>query len=303
MAAMEPERYEAEIFEPEKKKKNEEYYLEPEPPRRRRRWPWFVLGGCAMLCCLCLVVPLVFLSVGGVAFSAMIAGSEVTERGTEQIDVTGDALAFTVQNDVGDVTIETGAEGAIVVDYVKRAYSISRGEARDRLNDVVIRLEETAEGEVSLTVESPSSRFSLVHIDSVDLVISVPPDTVYDLVASVDVGSLRIGNDVQVSHVDAQVDVGSIALHSTLSEDLTDSRLRVDVGEVSLDLPEDAYLRVEGFTDVGDISVDPALDVSGVDHRQEVTNERWTGTFGSGEGTAPLLEITIDVGEIRINAQ
>lgn len=300
---MDPERIEAEVVEPERKRKNEEYYLEPEPPRRRRRWPWFVLGGCVVLCCLCFVVPLAFLSVGGAVFSAVVEGSEVTERGTEQIEVTGDALAFTVQNDVGDVTIETGEEGVIAIDYVKRAYGISRGEARDRLNDVVVRLEETAEGEVSLTVERPSSRFSLVRIDSVDLVITVPPDTVYDMVANVDVGSLRIGNGVQVSHVDAQVDVGSIALRNTLSDDLTDSRLRVDVGEVTVDLPEGAYLRVEGSTDVGDISVDPALDASGADHQQEVTNERWTGTFGSGEGTAPLLEITIDVGDIRINAQ
>jgi len=299
---MDPEQYEAEPVEAARKRKNEEYYLEPEPPRRRR-WPWFVLGGCVVLCCLCFVVPLAFLSVGGAVLSAVVEGSEVTERGTEQIDVTGDALVFTIQNDVGDVTIETGNEGEIVVDYVKRAYGIGRGEARERLSDVTVRLEETAEGEVSLTVDRPGSRFSLVRIDSVDLVVSVPPDMVYDLVASVDVGALRIGNDVQVSHVDGQVDVGSIALHGTFSEDLTDSRLRVDVGEVVLDLSEDAYVLVEGFTDVGDIKVDPSLDVSGVDHQQEVTNERWTGTFGSGEGTAPLLEVTIDVGEIRINAQ
>jgi hypothetical protein len=299
---MDPEQYEAEPVEPERKRKNEEYYLEPEPPRRRR-WPWFVLGGCVVLCCLCFVVPLALLSVGGAVLSAVVEGSEVTERGTEQIDVTGDALTFTIQNDVGDVTIETGNEGEIVVDYVKRAYGISRGEARERLNDVNVRLEETAEGEVSLTVARPSSRFSLVRIDSVDLVISVPPDMVYDLAVNVDVGALRIGNNVQVSHVDAQVDVGSIALHGTLTGDLTDSRLRVDVGEIILDLSQDAYLRVEGFTDVGDITVDSALDVLDVDHQQDVTNERWTGTIGSGEGTAPLMEITTDVGDIRINAQ
>src|SRR5690606_5187846 len=114
--AMDPERIEAEVVEPERKRKNEEYYLEPEPPRRRRRWPWFVLGGCVVLCCLCFVVPLAFLSVGGAVFSAVVEGSEVTERGTEQIEVTGDALAFTVQNDVGDVTIETGEEGVIAID-------------------------------------------------------------------------------------------------------------------------------------------------------------------------------------------
>ena len=46
-----------------------------------------------------------------------------------------------------------------------------------------------------------------------------------------------------------------------------------------------------------------ALDVLDVDHQQDKTNERWTGTIGSGEGTAPLMEITTDVGDIRINAQ
>lgn len=300
---MDSERYEAEMLEPEPKpkRKNEEYYLEPEPPRRRR-WPWFLLGGCVMLCCLCFVLPLSVLSIGGAVFSAVIEGSEVTERGTEQIDVSGDTLAFVVDNEVGDVSIETGESGVITVDFVKRAYGISRGEARSRLDEVTVQLEESGEGEVRLSVDRPGARFSLARVDSVDLTVTVPADMVYDLSVNGDVGALRVASDVQVSHVDAEIDVGDIDFGGTFTEDVTDSRLRTDVGEISVSVPEDVFLRVEANTDVGAIAVDQSVSASDVDRQDDVTNERWRGTFGEGSGTPPLLEITISVGDIRIDA-
>ncbi len=127
-----------------------------------------------MLCCLCFILPLAVLSIGGVVFSAVIEGSEVTERGSEQLDVTADALTFVIDNEVGDITLETGDAGVIAVDYLKRAYGISRSQARSRLDDVTVRLEDAGEGAVRLTVDRPSGGFSLARVDSVDLNITRP---------------------------------------------------------------------------------------------------------------------------------
>lgn len=312
---MEPERYEAEVIGPETKKKNEEYYLEPEPPRRRR-WPWFVLGGCVMLCCLCFVLPLALVSIGGVAFSAVMESSEVTERGSVQIDlnevtesgstqfdVDADALDFTIENEVGDVTIETGADDVIAADFVKRAYGISRNQARNRLDDVTVELQEVGEGAVRLSVNRPSSTFSLARVESVDLIITVPAGTVFDLDVNGGVGAVRIGRDVQVSHVDAQVNVGELVFNGVFAGELSDSRLRTNVGEIRVVVPDDLYARVEAETNVGNFSVDSALASSDVEESDEVTGHQWHGTLGEGSGTPPRFEMSVNVGDIRIEAE
>ncbi|HMM29873.1 MAG: hypothetical protein AAGU78_14300 [Chloroflexota bacterium] len=299
---MDAEPIEAEIIEPEKRKRRDDYYLQPEPPRRRR-WPWFLLGGCVMLCCLCFILPLAVLSIGGVVFSAVIEGSEVTERGSEQLDVTADALTFVIDNEVGDITLETGDAGVIAVDYLKRAYGISRSQARSRLDDVTVRLEDAGEGAVRLTVDRPSGGFSLARVDSVDLNITVPANTVFDLDVNGGVGAVRIGGEVQASHVDAQVNVGEIGFSGVFTADLADSRFKTNVGEVRLVLPRDLYARVEAETNVGDITVDRALSTSDVENTDEVTGYIWRGTVGAGSGAPPLLELAANVGDIRIDAE
>lgn len=299
---MNPEQTEAEIIEPEKRKRSDDYYLQPEPPRRRR-WPWFVLGGCVMLCCLCFILPLAVLSIGGVVFSAVIEGSEVTERGSEQLDVSARALTFVIDNEVGDITLETGESGVIAVDYLKRAYGISRSQARSRLDDVTVRLEDAGEGTVRLIIDRPSGGFSLARVDSVDLTITVPANTVFDLDVDGGVGALRIGGEVQVSHVDAQVNVGEIGFSGVFAADLTDSRFKTNVGEIRLVLPRDLFARVEAETNVGDVTVDRALSITDAEDTDEVTGYIWRGTVGVGSGTPPVLEVAVNVGDIRLNAE
>lgn len=299
---MDNDRAESDLVEPEKRKRQDDYYLQPEPPRRRR-WPWFVLGGCVVLCCLCFVLPLTVLSIGGVVFSAVIEGSEVTERGSTQLDVSGKTLVFTIDNEVGDVTIETGEASEIAVDYLKRAYGISRSQARSRLDDVTVTLAESAEGAVNLTVDRPSGRFSLARVDSVDLTITVPAGVVFDLDVQGGVGTLRVGSDVQVSHIDAEVNVGDIGFRGAFAADLADSRFRTNVGQITLDVSPDLFAQIDAQTDVGKVTVDQALAVNDVEETRDVPGRKWRGTLGVGTGTPPMIQASINVGDILITVQ
>jgi len=243
------------------------------------------------------------LSIGGVVFSAVIEGSEVTERGSEQLDVTADALTFVIDNEVGDITLETGDAGVIAVDYLKRAYGNQPqpgAQPPGRRDGPPGR---RGRGGGPPDGGPPSGGFSLARVDSVDLNITVPANTVFDLDVNGGVGAVRIGGEVQASHVDAQVNVGEIGFSGVFTADLADSRFKTNVGEVRLVLPRDLYARVEAETNVGDITVDRALSTSDVENTDEVTGYIWRGTVGAGSGAPPLLELAANVGDIRIDAE
>ncbi len=298
---MEPDRPDSEWVEPEKKKKNEEYYLEPEPPRRRR-WPWFVLGGCLLVCCACVVLPLVLFGAGSVVVSTVVESSEVTELGTTQLalDPAATDVTFRIENEVGDITIATGAAGEIVVEYRKVARGIGQGQARSYLDDITVRLEERSDGTIALITERPGGAWSLGRASEVDLTISVPEDVVFDLVVNGGVGSLRVERGVRVGHIDAQVNVGDIVFNGALDEGLVDSRMKVDVGALRLYVPGDLYAQIDAETGVGDVTVDSALNTTVREERRDVTSQAWRGTVGSGSGTAPAIELRAGVGDIGI---
>jgi len=301
---MEPERPDAEWVEPEKKKKNDEYYLEPEPPRRRR-WPWFVLGGCLLVCCACLILPLVLFGAGSVVVSTIVESSEVTELSTTQLALEPDAtdVTFRIENEVGDITITTGAAGEIAVEYRKVARGISQGQARSYLDDINVRLEERSDGTIALTTERPGGTLSFGRASEVDLTISVPDDVVFDLVVNGGVGALRVERGVRVGQIDAQLNVGDIVFNGALDESLSDSRMKVDVGALRLYVPGDLYAQIDAETGVGNVTMDATLDTTVREERRDATRQAWRGTVGSGSGTAPVIELRTSVGDIGIYAE
>lgn len=205
-------------------------------------------------------------------FSAVIEGSEVTEAGTAQLDVSGDTLEFTIDNEVGEVTIEPGADGEITVDFVKCAYGISREQARNRLDDVTVDLRETSERAVNLTVDCPGDGFSLARVDSVDLTLTVPRTMdliVRNGVGDIDARDLRapdrlhvsggVGN-ITLTNIDAgpdtviKSDVGDVRFEGALA-DVGSAKITTDVGKVIVRLPENAGAELDACASVGSIAM------------------------------------------------
>jgi DUF4097 and DUF4098 domain-containing protein YvlB len=288
-----------EVPEPLKQKRMPNF----EPARQRRsRWPFCLLIGCLLLCCLCLVAPICLLATGVATVASVLENSKVTASGVERVTVDADEIInLDVNNNVGDITIQRGSSDEIVVNYTKIAKSFTKDLARDTLNEISLKVEKPSADRVVISVDQGNDQFFCGNRDdqfvcgsaSIDLTISVPEELY--LTVTNNVGDIKIENilarDLQVAS-----DTGDIHFDGELGASGSYS-LESDTGDLVMVLPGDTFVALDAETSVGD------LDLS--DFNISVDEERgpgasWQGRLGDGNETPPTLRLKTDTGDITI---
>jgi hypothetical protein len=191
----------------------------PAPRRARRRWPWFLLGGCCLGCCLCVTVPTLLVGAGGAILASVLdATSSQTFSQTLDVDP-GRVVSLVVDNPSGEVTIKHGQSDQIIVEYKKRAYALSKRAAENALDDATVKVDQSGDT-VTITTDNQSSSV-WAFTASVDLAITVPPQTLVDVTN--DAGEIKVILPAQAYiMLDAETDTGGIdvvGLVSTAKEE------------------------------------------------------------------------------------
>ncbi|HML23692.1 MAG TPA: DUF4097 family beta strand repeat-containing protein [Aggregatilinea sp.] len=289
-------------YGPEKPKR---IYVPETAAPRRRRWPWILLG-CLFAPCLCCA-----LSVGGMAgvgaiFAAVFNDHKITDSGMETVAVDPDSpVSLTVDSQVGDVHIRSGATDEVTVEWVKTASGLSDSSARDQMAKMAIDVTET-DGTVSVVVGDGSGGWAFFgdlfgSANSVELTITVP-----DALANLDV-ELNVG-DISISSVDAEElslanNTGDITYSGTLAGN-GPFDAKTNIGSIELTLAANMQADLKARTDIGEVSVVGFDNMSGSGSGAEnVTGGEWTGTLGSDAGNAPRLDVTVNIGDIKIRAR
>lgn len=293
-----------EVPEPMKQKRMPEF----EPVRqRRRRWPFFVLAGCLLLCCLCLVLPICLLITGVATAASVLENSKITASGFEQVTIDADEIVtLEVDNAVGDIRVERGSGDEIVVNYTKTARSFTKDMAREALKAIVLSVDEPSADRVVISVNQEEDQFFCGDRDggffcgsqSVDMTISVPEQV--RLVISNNVGDIRVENvtarDLQITN-----NTGDVHVDADLGPS-GDFSIETDVGDIMLVLPDDTFIDVNAETSVGDINLSD-FNVSQRDEDRNGPSSSWQGTLGDGNETPPSLRLRTNVGDITFESR
>src|SRR5262249_40158791 len=144
---------------------------------RRRRGPrWFVwLLGC-LLGALLLVLLVCALVGGLVAGIAIKLATEVTASATStQTFSVRDAPSLDIHDASGQVRVQTGTPGVVEIEITKKARDASQSAAESDLDNIGVTATQTGD-RISIATSFHDEGF-LVSSSSVNLLITVPPDT------------------------------------------------------------------------------------------------------------------------------
>ena len=184
--------------------------------------------------------------------------------------------------------------GTVIVEGVRRVRSDRITDARDRLNDISVRITELGNA-VNVTTEhlkDPDGRSY-----EVDYRVFVPPTFQVDVEqvnGEISVQELR--DEIVVSSVNGSVDVTDVS--GNLRVTVTNGAIGADVtlragggvdlrtvnGDVNLTIPTNTSSTLEAMVVNGSIKITNLL-LNG----QTITSSRVTGTLGGGNGTITLM--------------
>jgi len=211
-----------------------------------------------------------------------------------------------VEIDVGSINI-TGADVTDCNGTAEiRVRASSEEEAREIAEKVEIKL--IKEGKtLTLKIEKPSMKKS--YSVSVRYNITVPKQTNLQLESDVGEisisqisGQIEIETDIgkikckEISgDIDLESDVGEVkVVYCETAPALQNISIQTDIGAINLTVPTDFSARVDARTDVGSISTNLPLKVTGT------VGKKLRGTIGDGKGKVSLRT---DVGSIKIKQQ
>lgn len=263
-----------------------------------------LLGGA----CLCAFV---ITGIVGTGF-ATVGQTGVTETMATELPVETPAT-LTVNNQVGDITVQSGDTDVIQVQATKEASAFLGTWADDLLQDIEVRTE-SAGSSARIVVDAPTEL--RLGSTSVALTVTVPEQTSLDIVNNVgDVrisgteGDLRLRSNVGeitlrdvTIHEDYDVgaDVGDIRFSGRLPEQQGQVLLQTNVGEVIVAVPEDSSFALDAETDVGDITT--SFEVQD----RQPTDGNPPGEvlmgFVNTEANGVQLILRTDTGDIEIQA-
>lgn len=293
-----------EVPEPMKQKRMPEF----EPVRRRRtRWPFFLLLGCFLLCCICVIGPICALATGIATFASVFENSKVTASDVERVAIDEDEIiTLEVDNSVGDIRIQRGSSDEIVVNYTKTARSFTKELARNALNAISLTVDQPSADRVVITAVQEQDEFFCGNQDGgdffcgsqkVDMTISVPEELYLDITNNV--GDVRIDN-VLARDLQVTTNTGDVHFDGELGV-VGDFNIETNVGDIVMVLPGDTFIDVSADTDVGDLDFSD-FDVS-AGNREPGPSSSWRGTLGDGNETPPTLQLVTNVGDITIERQ
>lgn len=272
-------------------------------PKKRNATVWIVIAAIvALLCCAALAVA----AVAGWLVTTQVRETADTEQ--QRAVVTGSTV-LEVHNNVGDVTIEPGPDGEVVVNATKKVRGSNRAERERLLAGTEVTVVQQ-DGRMVVTVKQPVSLLAGRSV-SVDLDIRVPRDTglqiensVGDVKARSLTGELQVRSgvgDVTLTDMTAQgqlevrSDVGDIRFHGILPF-AGKLSFKSNVGKVRLELPTDASFSLDAKTDVG--SIDCQFDVSGRRSGEKLVGDELQGMVGAAPQAT--LSIEVNTGDISI---
>lgn len=279
--------------------------IEPSEPRRRgRRWPVLFMGGCLGLLCLCCIVPICVTAVAAGGIAAIASNTEATTTVTETIEVDPETpVSLTVDNEVGAVTIEQGLSDEVEIEYTKRAYGWNNERAENELDNIEVLIEEPEANAVQISVDTERDRDTVwSNASNVELTIQVPESV--HLTITNRVGGINI-RGVRAESLDLNADVGGIVFEGELANN-PDATFRAETatGGTEFRLPADVYVTIDAEVDVGDVNVDDTFDsIDITEDERNVTDARWLGTLGSGEGDAPTLTLRANTGGVSVQVR
>jgi len=282
------------------------FSLEPDKPKRaphqpdKKRWPLFVIIGCLLTPCLCCLLLFCGTVAAGVTVGAILENAGVTATGTESIAVEpGEALTVTIDNHVGDVTIEPGAADEVRVDYVKKAYGLTTKSARRELDDIAVVVTRPAPGHVVIAVDLNKGEDSFFSVaNNVRLTIRVPDEVSLDIQTKV--SDITIAN-VRVTGLNVENSTGEITFSGEFSGSSEASyRLQTHVGDIQVRLPRDAVAGIDAAANVGEITVAGSFSIFNRVTDEDGPGQTWRGTIGSADEAIPTLTLKTDVGDIDI---
>jgi hypothetical protein len=286
---------------PEKAKRGQVPYTGAQPPPRppRGRGPLYIVLGCLLGCGLCCILPLCAVTAGGAIIASLV--EEVTVHQQQAIRVDPDEpITLEVENVVGRIDIKPTSGSEVIIEYTKQASDFSSDDAQRALDNLVVVIDEPTPNTITITVrQEADDNFFTFWSNQVDLTVRVPGAV--DVTARNDIGGVYVRDGVPVRSMELETDIGEVKFWGDLPTD-PDANLQIEtnLGAITVHLARDAYLEVQASVDVGDVSVDDSLSVSGADSDQDGGGKTWRGTFGTGDDDPPLLTLSTDAGEITI---
>ena len=223
---------------------------------------------------------------------------------TDQLDAPlAPGSTLTLDNDVGSITIEGLDVAQCNVEATVKAEAPTEEEAQELAEKVSIALEQNG-GNLNVKITKPPHKKR--RQVSIKFNITVPRETALQITS--DVGKIRISDiteDIRIrtdvgdiscqeitGDIDLQADVGTInVVYSKNATAACDVNIKTDVGAIDLTTPPECSASVQADTDVGSITTDMPLTITGK------VGKNLHGTIGTGEGK---LYLRTDVGSIRI---
>ena len=271
-----------------------------------RRTPWYrwVVGGClAVTMVLIIGCASVMGAFGGLAWH--YANLPEARSTVSKSFVVQSAPTLHLVNGSGDVTIRSGDGSHIVVTAIRRAQAETSYEAQTDLRSIPISMEQS--GNTVTVTANGVGESDLGHIELVDLTVIVP--RISQLTVNVDSGNVHVQNiagsfAIQVNagavtltgvefrtSSSVRVAAGNISVSGTVD---TGSfvNLRVNTGDVTLQVPSDSSMQVDAYTDLGDIAT------TGLPLVISHSGPSATATAVNGIAGCGYMNIRVDTGRI-----
>ncbi|MCD4687541.1 MAG: DUF4097 domain-containing protein [Anaerolineae bacterium] len=272
-------------------------------------FPVILLGGCMVVCLVCCCLPLCASTVLFGSLAAIVSNSETAVTGAETVAVpAGATITLSINNPVGEITVERGRSGVVEVEYTKRAYDLSHSRAEQELDKIdVLVTQPGGDDTVDITVDTDRQRddfFSFAN--NVSLTIRVPESVPsVHLVIESKVGTISV-HDITAESLDIRANTGKVEFDGALVQQPAGPyRIETSTGAISVQLPRDVHVRIDAQTEVGDVDVRmQEFDaVDDYESTEDVLGESWVGTFGEGMEDPPTLTLRSDTGAVIVEAQ
>ncbi len=242
---------------------------------------------------------------------------QASESGSQTLPLDpGSVITLEVNNGVGNITLQTGPDDQIKIDYTKTAYGETRDKAKAELKEMTVQINAQAD---RVTVDGTQTKFNdHPRANQVELTITVPPTITLQIAENV--GDVQIDGIRSPQRLVVSNNVGTIALNNTAAPDglllslntgdvrfggqlgaAGSYRVMVNTGSVSLQLAADTAITIDAKTTVGTVSVS-GFEAAAQPAQQGGVGASWRGTLGR-ESIPPTFTIQVDVGDIRIGKQ
>lgn len=276
------------------------------PKQRGRRWPFIIVAGCVLLCCMCWLTCCGLLAAAGGSV-AWLLDNEVSAKSTltSPIEADDTVITLTVDNPTGRVRVREGRADEVKVEYIKKAFGFTTDQAQSGLDDMSVVLT-NGDGADQFVVTMEKDDSFLHSLDHVDMTVYVPRNV--HLVITTNTGAIEV-EDVRVHSMDLKANTGAITFEGSFGPD--DSalfNLKTNTGIVTVRLPVDAYVRLDAQTNVGGVEVSPDFQAMRVE-REDIDgpDQAWLGVLGEAasedEGAGPKLILRSNTGGVVVQVK